>query len=163
MSVSLILKNDSGVVSPDKRGKTQCPRKISKTTEKHAHDHILSIPKVESHYCRKSSKKLYLSPQLILEKLHCLYLEKCTEDNKKIIENNSRLPLEDRELLITPVSKSVYKAYFYSYGNLRFHKPKKDQCTTCNRYKALSESEKVKGKDKQDLHLFNKNKAREIN
>ncbi|XP_039280312.1 uncharacterized protein LOC120350546 [Nilaparvata lugens] len=152
-------KNDSGIVSPDKRGKGTCSRKIPDFIEKHARDHILSMPKVGSHYCRKSSNKLYLSSQLNLEKLYRLYLEKCNEDNKKITENNTKLLLQDRKL---PVSKSAYKVFFYLYGNLSFHKPKKDQCVTCNRYKTSSEVEKTEEKEKQDLHVFNKNRAREI-
>lgn len=64
LRVCLEKKSDTGVVLPDKRGKSSCQRKISDAIEKHARDHILSIPKVESHYCRQSTSLLYLSSQL---------------------------------------------------------------------------------------------------
>lgn len=152
----------SGIVSTDQRGKASTVNKIPAWIEEHARQHIQSIPKVESHYCRKSSSKLYLSSQLNLEKLYTLYLEKCREDNSKITTENEKLDSNNKKLLLKPVSKSMYKSYFYSYGNLRFHKPKKDQCSTCNNFKSLTPEEKESKKDEHEKHLKNKEKAREL-
>lgn len=133
---SLAKKCEAGIIiQPDLRGKHQAKNKTDEMIEQHARQHILSIQCVESHYCRKSSKKLYLPSQLNLERLYTLYLEKCKDDNKKSSEEKS-------PSLIKPVSKSLYKKYFYSFGNLAFHKPKKDQCNTCNRYNQLTDEEK---------------------
>lgn len=97
--VCLTKKNDAGVVSADRRGKKQAKNKTPSWIEQHAREHILSIPKVESHYCRQSSNKLYLSSQLNLEKLYSLYLEKCQEDNLKVAEENKQLGPENKKVL----------------------------------------------------------------
>lgn len=91
-----------------------------------------------------------------------MYLEKCQEDNVKIEDENSRRTNEHKKDLIKPVSKSLYKNYFYSYGNLRFHKPKKDQCNACRNYDGLNKEEKEKKKLEHEKHLSNKTRAREI-
>ncbi|KAG8305312.1 hypothetical protein J6590_108245 [Homalodisca vitripennis] len=160
--VSLEKKNDVGIVSVDGRGKQSSANKIPAWIEEHARKHILSFPTVESHYCRKSSNKLYLSSQLNIEKLYTLYEEKCKEDNLAITVENENSNSETMKSLIKPVSKSQYKVYFYSYGNLRFHKPKKDQCNICNRYESLSVEEKETEKDQHNKHLKNKERVREI-
>lgn len=160
--VCLEKKNDVGVVSTDLRGKKSSANKIPDWIEQHARQHILSIPTVESHYCRKSSNKLYLSSQLNIEKLYSLYIEKCQEENSKLIEENEKLDQESRKPLLRPVSKSQYKIYFYSYGNLRFHKPKKDQCSNCNHYESLTIEEKEAEKNEHDRHLKNKERVREL-
>lgn len=122
------------------KGVKPLPRTKSAILE-NTRQHILSIPTVESHYCRKSSKKLYLSPELNLEKLYHLYLRKCGDENKETEAAN--LVVAHKQPIIQPVSKSLYKQYFYSYGNLTFHTPQKDQFSTCNRYNGLSEEYKA--------------------
>lgn len=82
-------------------------------------EHINLYPRVESHYCRKSSKKQYLDSDLNLSRLYQMYKDFfCPEK------------------MITPVSPYVYQKIFHSYNpRLAFYKPKKDQCTKCNVYK----------------------------
>ena len=50
----------AGVVPEDRRGKTGSRNKLSNISMKLVVDHLDSFPKVESHYTRKSSKKLYI-------------------------------------------------------------------------------------------------------
>lgn len=48
----------------------------NKTTEAqtdHVKNHIGSFPKMESHYCRKNFKKLYLAPDLNVTTMYRLY------------------------------------------------------------------------------------------
>lgn len=104
--VCLEKKNDVGVVSTDLRGKKSSANKIPDWIEQHARQHILSIPTVKSHYCRKSSNKLYLSSQLNIEKLYSLYIEKRQDENSKLIEENEKLDQESRKPLLRPVAKS---------------------------------------------------------
>lgn len=78
------------------------------------------------------------------------------------MKDNEKLGPENGKPLIRPVSKSEYKVYFYSYGNLRFHKPKKDQCSTCNRFQSLTPEEKQIEKEDYEKHLKNKERVREL-
>ncbi|CAG9831322.1 unnamed protein product [Diabrotica balteata] len=59
----------------DKRGRlasyNKTPDKLVQKVEKH----IESFPTMESHYCRKSSNRLYLDPNLSISKMFKLYVE----------------------------------------------------------------------------------------
>ncbi|CAG9840328.1 unnamed protein product [Diabrotica balteata] len=131
----------AGIVSTDQRGKASTVNKIPAWIEKHARQHIQSIPKVESHYCRKSSNKLYLPLQPKLEKLYALYLKQCRKIAQKPLYKMRKLNSNNKKALLNLFPNPYTKAYFYSHGNLRFHKPKKDQCSTCNHYKSLTLNE----------------------
>lgn len=113
-------------------------------------EHIDSFPRVESHYCRKDSKKLYLSSELNISIMYRLYKnEFCI--NKQI----------------NPVSCFVYSKIFHSYEPaLSFFIPKKDQCHICNAY-ALDknysgndyEQHKQREKTSMDMKKADKMKA----
>lgn len=100
---NLTIEN-SGVPLPRKKGKYTkwCtpPEKVEEVRQ-----HIRSFPTMESHYCRASSEKKYLPPDLTLAKMFRYYLE----DFKN------------------PVKISLYRKIFNSEFNLAFHTPKKDQ------------------------------------
>lgn len=73
--------------------------------------YLESLPKLESHYCRSSSSKLYLEP--MFESMHALYGEyknKCDTDKA--------------------ASRKVFNEVF-SEMNLSLFSPKKDQCDLC--------------------------------
>lgn len=98
--------------------------------------HIDSFPIVESHYCRKDTKKHYLSSELNISTMYRLYKNDfCTTKQ------------------IQPVSLAIYRKIFHGYDpELSFFKPKKDQCPLCNAY-AL---------DKETLtNEYNEHKQRE--
>lgn len=85
--------------------------------------HITSFPRIPSHYCRKDSRKLYLSPELNINIMYRLYKEYCAEN------------YED----VTPVKDGIYRRVFYSFDpQLSFYVPKKDLCTTCEIWKQSS-------------------------
>jgi len=76
--------------------------------------HIDSFPRVEGHYIRQRSKKLYLAPDLNQSMMYRLYLE-CVKEK--------------------PVSERIYRQVFNSHEPpLATYVPKKDLCSLCLRY-----------------------------
>ena len=105
------------------------------------HEHISSFPVVESHYCRASSKKLYLPAELKnVSFIYKLYQSYCLTKNVK------------------PVSQYVYSRVFNSY-NLSFHVPKKDQCVYCNKYKLKVKSGTLSPSDQVEYEARQKRKT----
>nr|CAH7752136.1 unnamed protein product [Callosobruchus chinensis] len=80
-------------------------------------NHIDRYPKVESHYCRASTNRLYLHPDLSLRKMYTMFTE------QEMAKACSNLP-----------SFSTYRKIFKS-KNLSFLHPKKDQCSLCLTYR----------------------------
>ena len=70
--------NDIGMCMDDRRGKfVNRPNQTSETAKNYVRQHINSLETVESHYCRRDSKKLYLPHGLNLSKMYRLYLYFC--------------------------------------------------------------------------------------
>ena len=80
-------------------------------------DHINSIPRVESHYCRANTKKEYLAPGLSISLLYEKYTKKCNEEGT------------------TTGKQYLYHHIFNTEFNLGFHIPKKDRCDACEAMK----------------------------
>ena len=76
-------------------------------------DHINSIPKIESHYCRADTSKEYLDSSLNISKLYDLYKEQMAKKDEN------------------PVKLSYYREIFSTEFNLAFQRPKKDRCDVC--------------------------------
>lgn len=53
----------------DRRGKHEAYNKTDQDDEIYVKEHIESFPTVESHYCRKTSSKLYLQNDLSIAKM----------------------------------------------------------------------------------------------
>ena len=71
------------------------------------------LPKLPSHYCRKTTQKLYLEQTIqSMADLYRLYVTKCTEENQN------------------PLCIRILKEEFEK-KNLALFKPKKDRCDTC--------------------------------
>ena len=87
---------------------------------KRKRNHISSFPKVESHYCRSTSKREYLSPLLSIKKMYELYVVDCEKNDK--------------------VKESMYRSTFCNEFNLHFHVPKKDRCDFCEEVKAAEKN-----------------------
>lgn len=68
-------------------------------------EHIDSFARVESHYCRSTTKREYLDPQLTVPKMFSLY--------------------KDLPSVVKPVKLSMYRNIFNREFNLAFHQPKK--------------------------------------
>lgn len=140
---ALNKKQESGVVSEDKRGQNPAPNRIPEEKREVVRSHIKSVPVVSSHYCRKTTKRQYLPPGLSEKRLYSDYLEYCKDKDSN------------------PVSFHFYKYIFTSEFNYGFHRPKKDQCDFCTQYHNKTEEEKIKTKEEYDLHIVRKIEARE--
>lgn len=110
----------------------------------HVKKHIDSFPRMESHYCRRDSKKLYLNPDLSVAELYRLYTSNyCTENQ------------------LVPVTKSVFRKIFKSYDPpLCTYKPKKDQCSKCNQYRDAKDKSNLEESWKE--HVRRKTEASEM-
>lgn len=144
MRTSLAKLSTEGVLQKEGRGGRQSAKVIErdKIIRAAVLNHIQRFPKVEAHYCRASSSKEYLHPDLTVSKMHNMFLQE--------LGPNDEIPSID-----------FYRKVFRSL-NLSFHRPKKDQCSLCLSYKQGDESCKEKLKDKYNKHFAEKNKVREI-
>lgn len=143
VETALKKKMNSGVTEHDKRGLNPAPNKISEEQKNSVRDHIKSLPVVDSHYCRCSSKRKYLPSGLSENRLYQDYINYC--------EENGALP----------VSSYYYKHIFTTEFNYGFHRPKKDQCDYCAQFKNKSPEEKLQEQSNYELHLIRKTEARE--
>lgn len=132
----------TSIVKPDQRRKNKNSKRVTAEQLGFIHDHIKSFPAVESHYCRKSTKKLYLDANLSLRKMYDLYKEKCKEEKK------------------VAFALETYRLQFKKF-NLGFHRPKKDQCGLCLRYNQLADKSEKDVKQYEE-HQERKAKARAL-
>lgn len=134
----------TGVPANDSRGKHKNHRRVSEERKQLVREHITSFPAIESHYCRASSKRIYLESQLSLNKMYDLYKESC--------KNNSS----------EPVKKSMYSKIFNEEYNIAFHVPKKDRCDVCEEWKILEKENRgsVELKEKYESHIKEKEAMR---
>ena len=120
----------------EKRGKKSPANKMADDELSFIVDHIMSFPRVESHYCHSWTNKQYLSSDLNISEMHVLYQQKCLEKQVKS-PSLERYRMEFKKL------------------NLSFHKPKKDVCPRCFAYKLkgkhqlLTEDDKIKQEEHQ--------------
>ncbi|CAG5044313.1 unnamed protein product [Parnassius apollo] len=140
-------KEGTGLIAGDLRGrhnnrKSLIPNEVKESVR----DHISLIPIVDSHYVRKRTSKLYFEETLTYPALYRLYVDWMKENRPLKQVANSR----------------QYKAIFYNEYNIEFHKPKKDLCILCDRYKRGSEKEKDDMKLEYTLHIANKTVVREV-
>ena len=119
---------------PDKRGKHSPSNKTSADSLNFVKSHIEKFPVMELHYCRRSSKRLYLDSKLSIAKMYELYLTECASQNK------------------SPVSTISYRRIFSSNYNYSFFKPKKDQYVTCNNHDSASNEAKLTLSTEYQLH-----------
>lgn len=137
----------SGILEKDKRGGRQ-RSKTEKENEafirKEIEQHIGRFPRVESHYCRSSSSRQYLHPDLSLPKMFYMFLEHLEKMGCKF--------------------KTSYYTYrrVFKTQNLSFHNPKKDQCSLCMTYNHGDEEVKSRLAEKYKKHVQEKIKVREL-
>lgn len=76
------------------------------------------LPKLPSHYCRKSTSRLYFEPNVkSMSQLYNMYVIKCIEENKQ------------------QVSRKIFTdVYNNTKTNFSVYHPKKDQCDICCSY-----------------------------
>lgn len=120
-------------------------------------DHVKSFVPVESHYCRKSSTRLYLDGSLSIARMYILYKDWLNEER---YDNPAKTLRQYRDIV-------------NSHFNLTFHIPKKDTCDQChvfkntenpsdelktdyaNHQKNKKVSRQLKNKDKEDAAQSN--------
>ncbi|KAK3917338.1 Methylthioribose-1-phosphate isomerase [Frankliniella fusca] len=130
----------NGFSKKDQRGKHAPSHKINPAQHAAVVEHISSFLKVESHYCRQSSSFQYLDQKLSIRLMHKLF--KHGHDPK------------------LHVGYETYRKIFKKDFHLSFHKPKKDQCSTCANFRNLSDEQKALRAEDQARHLKNKDLAR---
>lgn len=143
-----ITKNKETVegsfVQSDQRGRHTPFNKTSDELLEGVRRHINSFPRVESHYCRKSSTRQFLGADLNIQKMYRLYQEWCEKQN------------------FSSVKIGVYLRIFNSDFNLYFHRPKKDMCRVCEKYNNMNSEERAAFQEHYDRHMQNKEQARMI-
>ena len=99
------------IAEPDNRGKHHNrPFEVTERMKDIAREHIKSFPVMESHYCRKDSKKNYLEEGLTLPLMYDMYLIEMKKRGEKC------------------VSEQIYKeTIFKREFNYSFFFPKKDR------------------------------------
>ncbi|CAH1155702.1 unnamed protein product [Phaedon cochleariae] len=101
-------------------------------------DFLKSIPKMESHYCRSSTSKLYVEPiyqsKMDLYRAYKIYCQ---------------------DMVVEPVKPSRFKKEMDNL-NIAIHSPKKDQCDLCVGYQTKNIDEEV-----YQSHIRRKNEARD--
>lgn len=137
-AISVFIKKSDCQEVIDKRGHHGRHKKIDVETRRIIKEHIESFPAVESHYTRSKSKRLYLASNLNISKMFQLFNEKH--------EGNS-------------IKENMYRRIFCNEYNYSFHKPKKDTCYTCERYRNSDDKEILQ--EAYDEHIINKKRARE--
>lgn len=114
MRVALKKANESGLVTPDLRGKHIPANKLPSDRLERIKNHISKFPVYESHYSRERSKCKYLGNHLNISTMYSLYVDECEKEK------------------IKPEKKWVYSKVFNEDFNLSFRSPDTDTCDVCN-------------------------------
>nr|CAH7761472.1 unnamed protein product [Callosobruchus chinensis] len=112
------------IVEADRRGK----HGEQKALDPPHKDAVRAIPRVESQYLWNQTSREYFQGSLNIATLYRLYKEQCLEENSPYVK------------------KFMYEHIFNTEFDIGFHKPIKDQCSTCEGYRNSSEE----GKQEQE-------------
>jgi len=127
----------------EKRGKHgNNGKKISDAVKNAVRQHINSIPRLESHYCRKNTQRQFIEAGKTVADLHRNYVE-----NQKTL----RKPF---------VNYLMYNNIFKTEFNISFQTPKKDQCEDCIQYEGGNEKQKKEYEPSYQQHIFEKDASR---
>lgn len=107
--------------------------------------HVNSFVPIESHYCRKGSKRLYLDGSLSVARMFMMY--------------NDWPDLDKYSKKATTLRQ--YRDIVNSQFNLSFHIPKKDTCDECHIYKQ-TENPSQELKEQHKRHQSHKTIARQL-
>lgn len=129
----------------DKRGRYDHQhRVINEVMVQSVKDHVNCLDRVESHYARRDSKKLYLNNITSTSQMYKLYSEWYDSDK---YDNKANI--------------RQYRDIVNDNFNLAFHKPKKDQCEVCH---VFTNNQFPSEEEKQTFlaHQDHKKKARAL-
>lgn len=136
------INPENGILEGEMRGKFSSEhRKLDPLLVKSVVDHLESIPKIESHYCRKDTSSLYIDGSKSVADIHRDYQK---EQNLKGQE---------------AASYDQYRKVFLNY-NIKFIQPKKDQCEDCVAFD-LNDTKDEEAQKEHDHHLREKQLARD--
>lgn len=139
MRTSLNKLTEEGIVLPDARGGRHVTLlEKDSATRSAVLDHIQLFPRMESHFCRQSTTREYLHPDLTIKKMYYFY------------KQEGRQPR---------CSYHTYRRVFKSL-NLSFHHPKKDQCSLCSSYKEGNAEKKAELQEAFAAHTAEKESVR---
>lgn len=124
--ISMQNSTVGGFLNEDKRGKHRKHNKLDAAIIDGIKEHINSIPRIESHYCRASTSREYIEGGLSIAQLHRDYITKCRLEN---------VPHADYQ---------IYYNIFTKEYNISFWSPKKDQCEDCAAYNNAEDKEPLK-------------------
>ena len=82
-------------------------------------NHIELFPVIDSHYCRRRSKRQYLATDLSITKMYELFCEWSKDEHPGL-----KIP-----------GIGLYREVFNNTYNIGFFQPKKDQCDSCDSWK----------------------------
>lgn len=146
LSYSFEKLSPLGKSNPDSRGKGRPKNKTDEPVLSNVYKFIESLPAVQSHYCRSSTKKKYLPKEFeSIERVFRLYKSNCESNGLKI------------------VSSAVFRRIFREKFNLGFHLPKKDKCNKCTKFKNIKETGNLNENELQQEkeHAINKEQSKE--
>lgn len=133
----------NALVEEDNRGKHGKQKKIDIALKEGVRSFIEKIPKIESHYTRANTSKLFIDGSKSIAELHTDYINDC---------KNQNMPF---------VNYIMFYRIFTEEFNVSFFTPKKDLCETCASYDNAEGDEKEKLKTYYDQHLVEKELSRE--
>ncbi|XP_022906542.2 uncharacterized protein [Onthophagus taurus] len=108
----LIKKKKLGHTTYTDKRTSNKPKKFNEQDTEMIKTHIRSVPRQESHYCRKKSSLAYLSPDLNIRRLYDAFRLQHPE---------------------TKITMAYYRSVFKNkFPNLKFHLPRTDTCRVCD-------------------------------
>lgn len=134
--------NHPQFVQDDLRGKHGNHPKLDEEIKESIRQHIDSVPRIPSHYCRANTNREFIEGGLTVADLHRSY-KKLREEAQKDAGNYV-----------------LYHKIFNEEFNISFFTPKKDQCELCVSYENATETDKETMKDKFENHLQQKELSR---
>lgn len=133
----------SNILTEDLRGKHNNHAHVEEAIKDKMRQHISSIPKIPSHYCRADTTREYIDGSKNVSQIYRDYVYDCQRNNE------------------THGNYVMFHRIFTKEFNLGFYTPKKDQCEQCVAYQNASNGEKDERKEAYDQHLVEKELARQ--
>ncbi|XP_063591931.1 uncharacterized protein LOC134769019 [Penaeus indicus] len=130
------------LIENDLRGKHSNHHTVDESIKDGMRAHIDSIPKIESHYLRANTSRVFIDGNKTVADIHRDYVSNCKENNASF-GNYSMF----------------YKVFTEDY-NISFFTPKKDQCDTCATFENASKTERDNLQQKYDQHQVEKELSR---
>lgn len=136
-------KTAGGILSVDFRGKHGHHFHLDENIKKSVKEHIETIPRIESHYCRQVSTREFIDGAKTVAQLHRDYVCDCKKKN---------MPF---------ANYLMYSKIFNTEYNISFFCPKKDQCEDCVAFTNSDENEREILKEKYESHIMEKDLSRQ--